>query len=195
MPNNKKIILGFTGLLSSGKGAAAKYVEDKYAASTYRFSTMLRDLTGRMYLEQSRDNLIKMSEAIRTTFGEDIMAKVIAQDVTRDKNQIIIVEGIRRMADIAYLSDLPNFILVEIFADPKIRYERLLKRGENSDDATKTYEQFLADHKRSTEITIPEVAEHATEHINNNGTCADLREQIDNIITRISADKKNTHEN
>ena len=182
--NDNKLVLGFVGLLSSGKGTAAKYLEKKYTADTYRFSTMLRDLCDRVYLEHSRDNLIKMSEAIRHTFGEETMARVMAHDAKNAKNNIVIVEGIRRMADIEYLSRLPNFVLIEIFAEPKIRYERLVKRNENPDDGAKTYKQFLADHQRSTEASIPEVAARATERIDNNGNIENLRGQLDKLVDK-----------
>jgi len=178
------MILGFTGLIASGKGTAAKYISDTYGSSTYRFSTILRDLLNRIYLEQSRDNMIKISETIRATFGQDILAAAIAGDAKKDTNKIVIVEGIRRMPDIEHLSKLPDFVLVEIFAEPKTRYERLVKRNENPDDSAKTYEQFLADHERSTELSIPEVITHATERIDNNGTIEDLHQQLDKLVNK-----------
>jgi dephospho-CoA kinase len=181
-----KVILGFTGLMASGKGTAAAYYQQKYGATTYRFSTMLRDLLKRLHLEHSRDNLIKISEAIRHTFGEETMAKTLAGDVAEDPNKIIIVEGIRRMADIAYLSKLTNFVLVEIFADPKTRHYRITQRTENPDDQTKTFEQFMEDHKRSTEISIPEVIEHATEQIDNNGSKEELHQKLDKLLQKYS---------
>ncbi len=179
-----KIILGFVANMAAGKGTAAKYLEEKYGAHTYRFSNMLFDLLKRIYVEPSRDNLIKMSEAVRGTFGEDTMAKVMAKDAESDENSIIVVEGIRRMADIEHLAKLPNFVLVEIFADLEKRHERLIKRREKPDDATTTLEQFKKDHQRSTELSIPEVVSHATEHIDNNGTTEQLCEQLDNLIKK-----------
>src|SRR3989344_210346 len=80
-----------------------------------------------------------------------------------------------------------NFILIEIFANPKTRYERLIKRGENSDDNNKTYEEFLEDHKRSTEMSIPEVAKNATEKIDNNGSIEDLHQQLDNLVKKYAS--------
>ncbi len=186
MPTSK-IILGFVGLPASGKGTSAEYCQKKYGASTYRFSTMLFDLLKRIYLETNRDNLIKMSEAIRSTFGEDTMAKVMAKDAESDENNIIVVDGIRRMADIEYLSKLPNFVLIEIFAEPRTRYERIIKRSEKPDDQTKTFEQFMEDHKRSTEMSIPEVASHATEHIDNNGTSEQLYKKLDDLVSKYHA--------
>lgn len=179
-----KIILGFVGLMASGKGCAAKYLEQQHGASTFRFSTMLRDLLDRVYLEHSRDNLIKMSETIRGKFGEDTLARVMAKDAESADNNIVVVEGIRRLADIAYLSKLPNFVLVEIFAEIETRLTRIQKRHENPDDATKTMEQFKADHARSTEMTIPEVAAMAKERIDNNGSEDDLHRQLDALVKK-----------
>ncbi len=184
---SNKIILGFTGLIASGKGTAAKYFNEKYGATTYRFSTMLRDLLNRIHVEHSRDNIIKISEAIRRDFGEDVMAKTMAADAEADTNPFIVIEGIRRMADIEYLSRLPNFILIEIFAEPITRFERLVKRGENVGDTTKTYEQFLEDHKRSTEVSILDVIPRATERVDNNGTIDDLKKQLDALVTKYSS--------
>lgn len=181
---NNKIILGFAGLLASGKGTATGYLADHYHASTFRYSTILRDLLDRIYKEQSRDYLIKMSECIRATFGEDTLARAIAGDAAKAENQLVVVEGIRRPADMEHLSRLPNFVLVEIFAEPTKRYERLVRRGENSDDNNKTYEQFLADHKRSTEISIAEVIPQATEHIDNNGDIDQLHAQLDELVKK-----------
>ena len=170
--------------MASGKGTAAKYIEEKYGAETYRFSTILRDLLDRIYLPHSRDNLIKMSEIIRGKYGEDTLARVMTDDVQNTKTPIIAVEGIRRMADIEYLKKLPNFILVEIFTDIEKRLERIQKRRENPDDATKTMEQFLNDHKRSTEISIAEVVSHATEKIDNNGDTESLYKQLDKLVKK-----------
>lgn len=180
---SQKIILGFTGLIASGKGTAAKHLEEKYGASTYRFSTMLRDGLDRFYLPQTRENLVKLSEIMRQTFGQDLLAKVIAQDAGRDDNQVVVVEGIRRLPDITYLRELPDFRLIRLVAEPKTRWERLTKRGENPDDNTKTYEQFLSDHQHPTELTIPEVMAQADLEIDNNGDLEALYRQLDRLIS------------
>lgn len=182
MNKQKKVILGFTGLLASGKGTAAKYLEEKHMAATFRFSTMLRDILNRVYVPHARDNMIRLSEFLRGAYGEDIMAKTMFKDIEKDTAKVVVIEGIRRLADIE--QDAPNFVLVEIFAEPKIRYERLIKRGENPDDNSKTYEQFLADHRRSTEVSILEVIKHATERVDNNGDLASLHKQLDELVKK-----------
>lgn len=180
----KKIIFGFVGHIACGKDTCTNYLKEKYSSTTYSFSTMLIDSLNRFYLKINRDNLIKMSEAIREKFGENTMAKTIAQDVEKDNGHMIGIPNIRRMADIEFLSKNSGFVLVKIQAESKTRYKRLIKRTEKADDGTKTYEQFLEDQKRSTEVSIDEVAGHATETIDNNGSLEYLYKQLDALVKK-----------
>ncbi len=184
MTDNKKVIFGFTGRMASGKGAAAEYLAARHGAATFRFSTILRDILNRLFIPAERPALVGLSEALRITFGQDILAKVMAEDVRHAGAPIIMVEGIRRLEDIAYLQRLPHFVLVAIEADLRVRYERLSARRENPDDATKTWEQFLADQERPTEITIPPVMAIATERIDNNGDRHELERQLDLLVKK-----------
>ena len=118
---DNKIIIGLTGEICAGKGIIVKYLEQKHGAASYRFSTMLRDLLGRLYLPVSRENMQFMSTAIRQYFGEDILAKVIAEDVKKDTNNIIVVDGVRRVPDIKYLREIPGFKLVRVAAEFRSR--------------------------------------------------------------------------
>jgi len=184
---NNKTIFGFTGLIGSGKDTSANYLEKKYNGKNYSFSTMLGDVLKRYHLELNRDNYVKISEGMREKFGEDILAKTMSEDVKNDQHKIISISNVRRLADIKYLSAIPGFVLVNIDADITIRYERLLKRGEKSDDANKTFEQFVADHQRSTEISILEVMKYGTEKIDNNGTLKELYAQLDKLIEKYAS--------
>lgn len=179
-----KIIIGLVGMLACGKGAVKQRLVEKYKAQDCRFSTILRDVLNRVDLPVSRDNLIKISTVLRQNFGEDLLAKAIAKDASSLNSDIVVIDGMRRMSDIGHLINLPNFILVSVEAKPEIRYARLVKRNENIGDAEKTFEEFLADHKRETEITIPEVMGHAKEIINNDGSVEDLMKQTDLLIKK-----------
>ena len=183
MPS-KKIILGLCGQISSGKGTIAEYAQKNLSGKTYRFSTMLRDVLNRLYLEITRSNMQTLSTILRQNFSEDVLAKVMAEDVQRNDNNLIIVDGIRRMADIKYLQELEGFYLVRVVADSKIRFERLIKRSENADDQQKTYEDFLKDERQEAELEIPLVMEKAELELNNNGTFEELYKQIDDIVKR-----------
>jgi len=181
MEKQKKII-GIVGQIASGKGTAAEYLKETYGASTYRFSTMLRDILSRIYIEHSRENLQDLSYILRQQFGEETLAKTMAHDVINDESSLVVVEGIRRPGDVAHLTKLPNFTLTEIFADMETRLERIKKRGENTDDTTKTLEEFKRDHEKEAEQKITEIAAEAKTRIDNNGTLEDLHKQLDTLI-------------
>jgi dephospho-CoA kinase len=177
-----KIVLGITGEIASGKGTATKYLLEKYGASSHRFSTMLRDVAKRMHLEESRENLQKLSTLFRENFSDDLLSQVIFHDVDTDGGEIIVIDGVRRMPDIEYLKKLPGFKLVYVDTDMETRYERLTKRGENVDDVNKTFEEFKIDNEREAERKIKDLKQDANFVVDNNGSLEELYKQIDLII-------------
>ncbi|MBN1779062.1 MAG: AAA family ATPase [Candidatus Buchananbacteria bacterium] len=180
----KKIIFGLVGQIASGKDTVADYLEKKYQAKRISFSGMLRDILNRLFLPINRKNLVATSEIIRKQFGQDLMAKVIAEEVKKSDAKIICLPNIRRNQDIKYLSKIPGFILVHITAEPKIRYQRLINRRENIDDKNKTWAQFIRDSKLPTEVTIKQVAKKAKYTIDNNGSLNELHEQVEKILKK-----------
>lgn len=183
MPTNK-IILGFVGDLASGKGTVADYLQKKHGCNTYRFSTMLRDMLDRIYVEKTRQNLQDMSTLLRERFGQDVMSTVIAKDVENDSNTLVVVEGIRRPTDITYLQQLSGFHLIYITADPKTRYERMKLRNENPGDAEKTFEQFSIDEQAEADKLIKELGTQAEDTIHNDGNYEELYAQIETLLTK-----------
>lgn len=181
-----KIILGLVGSLASGKETTKKYLGEKYNAKDCRFSTILRDVLERVTVPNSRENLQKISTLLRANFGENLLAKAIAMDASKLDADIVVIDGVRRFTDIEHLNELPNFILVKIDADPKVRYERMKLRNENEGDNKKTFEQFLEDHNAEADKQIPEVMKTAKYTIDNSGTLEDLYKQIDEIIKKLS---------
>jgi dephospho-CoA kinase len=183
---DKKIILGLVGLFASGKETTKKYIVEKYNAKDCRFSSILRDAMTRTAIPISRENLQKLSTVLRTNFGEDLLAKAIAMDASKLDANIVVIDGVRRPTDIEHLTKLPNFFLIKIDADPKIRYERLVKRNENEGDDKKTFEQFLKDHKGEADSLIPFVMATAKYSVNNSGSFENLYKQLDEIIKKVS---------
>lgn len=181
----EKIVLGLTGEIASGKGTAAKYLIEKHNGSDHRFSTMLRDVAKRMYLEENRENLQKISTIFRENFDQEILSKVIYNDVINDPKNVIAIDGVRRPSDIEYLKTLPEFKLVYIETGLENRYKRIVTRGENADDAGKTFEEFKKDQEREAETQIKDLKSKADFVINNDGSFEDLYKQIDEIINKL----------
>jgi dephospho-CoA kinase len=179
-----KLILGITGEMASGKGTIAKHVIAERGGSAHRFSTILRDVLDRVYLEQTRDNMQTLSTILRKNFGEELMAKSMYFDAQNDEHDVVVVDGVRRMADIAFLRDLPHFKLVYVEADIVKRYERIIKRGENPDDSKKTFEEFQKAHEDESELQIKDLKNYADYIISNDGTYQELYKTIDEIINQ-----------
>lgn len=182
---NEKIILGFVGDLASGKGTICKYLLQKYDTPSYRFSTMLRDVLKRIYVPNSRENLQQLSTILREEFGQDVMSRVIAEDVAHDTHAIVAVEGIRRPSDITYLEKLPNFHLIYLTAEPRLRWQRLVKRQENPGDDTKTFEQFLSDEEAEADRLIKDLGKQAEHTIVNDGSFEEFYEKMETVLTQI----------
>ena len=181
-----KIIFGLVGSLASGKETLKKYLAEKYDAKDCRFSSILRDVLSRLSISNSRENLQKISTVLRANFGEDLLASAIATDASKLDADIVVIDGVRRFTDIEHLKDLPNFILIKVDADPKLRYERMKLRNENAGDDKKTFEEFLKDHEAEADKQIPEVMKTAKYSIDNSGSFEDLYRQIDEIIAKLS---------
>jgi dephospho-CoA kinase len=180
-----KIVLGLVGDLAAGKSTVSKYLKEKYGVNAYLYSQMLRDILKRVYIEQSRENLQKLSTLLRENFDQQIMGKVIAKDVQNDPNEIVIADGIRRPSDIVQLEELPGFNLIYVTADPKIRWQRQTSRNQNPGDAEKTFEQFTQDEKSDVENPIKELGKQAKYTLTNNGTQEEFVEQIEKMLKKI----------
>ena len=115
-----------------------------------------------------------------------MLAKVITEDVKKDSNKLIVVDGIRRMDDIKYLINEKGFILTKVTAKPETRYKRITGRGENTDDTKKTFAQFLKDETKEADAGIPKVMTKAKKEINNDGDLDDLHKQVDNLIKELA---------
>lgn len=181
-----KLILCFVGLIASGKDVAKKYLEKEYGAESLRFSSILRDSLNCLGVETSRDNIIKLSTWSRENFGNDLLAKAMANKAKNIDNKIVVIDGARRIDDLIYLKQNKNFYLISIEAESETRYKRSLLRNENPGDDKKSYEDFLADHKKETEITIPETMAEANFKIDNNKDLTHLYQQIDDILKKLN---------
>ena len=129
--------------------------------------------------------MASLSSTLRQLFGQDLLSRTIAQDLQQAQSAIAVLDGIRRLPDINQAKQLPNFKLIQVITDEKIRYERLIKRQQNPDDATKTFADFLADEQKEADRSIPEIMAMADLTINNDGSLQDLYQQVDEVLTKL----------
>lgn len=182
-----KIIIGLVGEMGSGKDSVASYLTEKYGSQTVSFSRPLRDVLDRMLIPQSRENLIWLGHDLRERFGHNVLNNVIINEIKTSPKEFFCLANIRIPEDIIGIVDLPGFFLVHVKLDAQTRYQRITQRRENTDDHTKTWEEFLKDSELPTERRIREMAQGAQFTITNDGGIEALHAQVDELIDKIRA--------
>lgn len=180
-----KLIIGLVGQAGCGKGTAADLLRKDYGAGYIRFSGILGQLLDILGIEKSRDSLIKVSNALRHEFGEDILSYAVERAALGAPEDIVVVDGIRRLEDIVALEPLPHFKLVAIDVDPKLRFERMKKRGEKTGEADMTWEQFQKEEQAPTEVTIPTVMQRAWKTIKNEGSREEFETEVRTLMKKL----------
>ena len=180
-----KLIIALVGPIASGKGLTQEYISKNYQASSFKFSSPLRSVLDTLQLEPSRENLQHLSLDLRNRFGKDLLAKIIAHSARLAQTDVVVIDGVRRLADISELLNLPEFKLISIEANSNIRHKRVCARNENSGDKDKTLTQFESDEKRESERDIKKLSEISHYKIINEADIDSLYRQIDNIFAKI----------
>lgn len=179
------MIIAFVGKFASGKSEAADYISKNYGGEKFKFSQPLRDVIKRLYLEENIDNLSKLSEALRSQFGEDILAQIANKEIDSYEAEIKIAEGVLRLQDIKYLRKASDFYLVSVTANDKTRFNRMRDRKENAQESTKSFEKFKQQEHNSSNETIPQVMKQADYTLENNGTLEEFHQKIDNLMKQL----------
>lgn len=189
-----QVIIGITGKMASGKGRVGEYLVNSYNVDTVKTSYFFREVLNLFDIPESRENLQKLSTFMRTTYGENILARALVKYAQKMEKPIIIVDGVRRYTDIENLKKLPNFFLVYVHTDQDIRYKRYTQRNENPGDGKMSFEIFLKEDSAEPEQQIESLREHADFVFNNNGTPEQLDAQIKETLKKVAPDitKKNT---
>ena len=180
-----KLLVGLVGLQGCGKGTLADILVKQNGAGYFRFSAVMSDILNRLLIERNRDNFIKLSIGLRQTFGEDVFSYPLETAALNAPQDIVVIDGIRRPEDLVGLEAIPNFHLVAIEADAKLRFERMKMRGEKATEANMTWEKFLEDEQAETERTIPFAMTRATHRISNNGTREEFEAAAHELLQKL----------
>jgi dephospho-CoA kinase len=175
------MIIALTGEKLAGKGTAAEYIHTHYNGQLFRFSEVLSDILQRLHQDNSRQNLVKLGQAVRQLYGDDILAQVIYQDILNNSTELKVIDGMRYSAEYTILSKLPNFKLIYITAPVEVRYERTKQRSEKSDEANMSFTEFKQREHDSTEQGIEQLAKLADYVIDNISIIDDLYKRLEQL--------------
>lgn len=185
--HKNKVVIGLIGEKGAGKGTVSDYLIDKYGAIHYGTSKILRRTLEDIHVPITRDNLVKLALVLKEGYGPSIIIDSLIQDMEKNGSDIIIADGIRMHGDVEPFRKKfgQNFFLVYVTADLKLRYERTKARKQNAGEGEASFEQFLEEEGKLTEVSIHEIGRQADFKMNNNGTPEELIAQTEEMLKKI----------
>ncbi len=181
----QKIIIGLAGDIASGKDTVWQYLAERYGAAHFECSDVLKDTLNRLHLPIVRENLANLGEGFRATFGEDILVRTLVHDVEQCDTGLIVVSGIRKLGELELLRELSGFRLMFIDVSLRIRYERIVRRGQKADDRMKTYEEFERDNQHAADSDVARLKSLADFVVVNESSVEELQRQLDEVIRTV----------
>jgi dephospho-CoA kinase len=133
----RRLIL-LTGMAGSGKTTLSGIIRE----SRLRVITMgdvIRELAKQKGLEPTRENIGHLAEEIRKE-GQEAVARRCVEMLKREPDSLIVVDGIRSLAEVDAFKEEFDVVLIALWASPLSRYKRLTRRGRSDDP--KTWEEF-----------------------------------------------------
>ena len=125
----------------------------------------------RRNLAPTGDNLGKIMYELREKNGPGAIAALLTEPIKSSQSKVIIIDGVRSIAEIEVLKNVGTVRLLSIEATADTRYKFLSSRG-RSDDPT-TREKFEERDNRELGVGIGESISIADETISNSGITLD----------------------
>ncbi len=180
------MIIGISGENCAGKTTCAQYLIKK-GFHCLSLSDILRELLKEENVPITRENLIKKGNEVRAKRGWGALADIALKKIPSHSNYV--VDSIRNPAEVDRLRESGRFFLFYITADPKIRFERMRKRGREADP--NSYELFLKFDRmemegKEGEQNLLAVKEKADVVIENNASLDEFYDAIDGALSKVS---------
>ena len=170
--SRKLIIICLTGMPGAGKSTVASSLKEK----GFRVITMgdlIREEAIRLKLDLNDTNLGKLMVQLREEFGPGAVAELVVKKIhstltssQQEDNAILIVDGIRSVAEVTVLKRVGQVRLLAIHASSHVRFVHLKERGRT--DAPLSQSDFMERERRELDVGISEVIALADEVVSNN---------------------------
>ena len=177
-----KLIVCLTGMPGSGKSTIVSALKSK-GIETLNLGDGVRAEAKRRNLEPSGDNLGKLMLQLREKNGPGAIANLLTDQIQNSQSNIIIVDGVRSIAEIEVLKNVGSVKLLSIEATADTRFKFLKARGRSDDPETK--EKFAERDNREISVGIDKSISIADETISNNDlTLDELTELAHTVIKK-----------
>ena len=134
------MIIALTGSFGAGKGCAADYLVRQKGFAHFSARSFITKEVKRQNLPVNRDTMTTVANALRKEHGPTYIFKQLVKEAKAHGGDVVI-ESVRAVAEARYIKEQGGLVL-GIDADPKVRYERITKRGSETDHVS--FEEWRA---------------------------------------------------
>jgi dephospho-CoA kinase len=164
------LIIGLTGMPGAGKTTVANYLSQK-GIPLLIMGDVVREVAENDGLEPTSDNLAKLMLRLRKRNGPEAVAHLVVNKIKLMKKEdkqlsVVIVDGIRSMAEVRVLRRIGSVKLLAIHGSTLTRYTHVRKRGRS--DAPFNIGEFDKRDKIEMDVGISNAIALADETISNN---------------------------
>lgn len=180
------MIFALVGMPGAGKSEVASYLKQK-GFPFVRFGQITEDEVKSLGLPLTQANEQIAREKIRREEGMGayaVRAKPQIETLLKEHNRVAI-DGLYSWEEFLILrEEFPGLVLVHIFAEPQIRYERLSKRPVRPLPIEEGFTRDAAEIKGLNKGGPIALADYLVE--NNSDNLEDLHQKVDTLLTRLS---------
>lgn len=185
----KLIVICLTGMPGAGKSTVANSLKDK-GFLVITMGDVIREEALRLKLDLNDTNLGKLMVKLREEFGPGAVAELVIKKIDlilvsigNGHTAVLIVDGIRSIAEVGVLKRVGHVRLLAIHASTDIRIVHLKERRRT--DAPLAQSDFMERERRELDVGISEVIALADEVIANNRlTISQLEAAAFEIVTK-----------
>lgn len=176
-------VIGLAGLLASGKGELVQKLKSEGYVQI-RLSQFIEEELRTKGMPVTRETLITRGSQLRSTYGNDILAKKALERINQNTDVNYVIDGIRDPAEAKYLKEnLQKFTLIAVSASKETRMRRAIERRRDVDPQAE--QRLIEAEARDRAIGVDECIQLADFVIKNERkTIQELHKELDVVLTR-----------
>lgn len=182
------ITIGITGTLGAGKGTIVDYLLKNKGFVHYSVRAFLTEEIERRGMTVNRDSMTEVGNDLRAKHSPSYIVEQLYHQAQQSGRNCII-ESVRTPGEVEALRSKPHFYLFAVDADAKVRYERVVLRGSETDHIS--YDTFLSNEQREMDNGDPNkqnlryCIDKADYRFDNGGSIEQLNERVEQVLEEI----------
>jgi len=185
------MLIGLTGKNGSGKGEVAKFLKER-GFECCSLSDVVRAETRKRKKTITRKNLIATGNLLREKHGAGVLAEKLLSCLDIDRHYVI--DSIRHPAEVKTLRSRKGFVLFEIKAPAKERFNRIKARQRENDPLTlkefNRIERIESKSRVRSDQQLSRTLRLADHHIANAGSLDELHDAIAKLVMKVAKKKE-----